>query len=306
MLLLNSCTKSQVNGDVTHKKEDMKFNILTPEEERVIVHKATERPFSGIYDNFYEQGLYACKRCNAPLYHSDNKFHSGCGWPSFDEEISGAVLRIPDVDGIRTEIVCANCGGHLGHVFEGEGFTPKNTRHCVNSVSLKFIPLAEIKNYYDTAVFASGCFWGTEFYFSKAKGVIATQVGFTGGHLEKPSYKQVCQGNTGHAEAVMVIFNPAQTNYEELARLFFETHDPEQVNRQGPDIGHQYRSAVFYKDENQKIIAEKLIKILQEKGYKIATEVNPLSTFWPAEDYHQDYYEKNGGRPYCHHYTKRF
>lgn len=140
----------------------------------------------------------------------------------------------------------------------------------------------------------------------KAKGVVQTTCGYTGGHVENPTYKQVCTGTTGHAEAVEVYYDPTVTNYEAVCKLFFETHDPTQVNRQGPDIGHQYRSGVFYLNEEQREITEKLIGQLKAKGFKVATEVTRASVFYPAEEYHQDYYDHKGSSPYCHFYTKRF
>jgi peptide methionine sulfoxide reductase msrA/msrB len=285
--------------------KNMEYNKLSPEEEKVIVHKGTEAPFTGKFVENKESGTYTCKRCNAPLYKSEDKFDSRCGWPSFDDEIPGAVDRQSDADGMRTEILCAHCGGHLGHVFMGEGFTDKNTRHCVNSISMNFIPTPESREI-ETAYFAAGCFWGVEYYLQQEQGVVSTQVGYMGGHKQEPTYREVCDGSTGHAEAIEVRFDPSKSTFEKLARLFFEIHDPAQVNRQGPDIGDQYRSAIFFTDESQKKSAEKLIGILTEKGYKIATELKPADSFWKAEDYHQDYYLKNGAQPYCHSRQKKF
>ena len=270
----------------------MKLNTLTPEEQAVILHKATERPFSGEYETNFAKGTYVCKQCDAPLYRSEDKFDAHCGWPSFDDEIPGAVKRIPDADGRRTEIVCNNCGAHLGHVFLNEGFTPKNTRFCVNSISLKFIPAKEMKqenNTHETAYFASGCFWGTQYHFMKAAGVISTTVGYMGGHTQKPTYKEVCTGETGHAETTEVVFDNTKTSYENMVKLYFETHDFTQVGGQGPDIGDQYRSVIFYTTEAQKQIAEKYVRILTDKGYKVATILQKAPEFWKAEDYHQEY-----------------
>lgn len=281
------------------------YNKLSPEEQRVIIHKGTEAPFVGQYDKFYSEGTYLCKQCDAPLYKSTDKFNSGCGWPSFDDEIPGAVKRHTDADGSRTEIVCNNCDAHLGHVFMGERFTDKNTRHCVNSISLKFIKNETVVKE-EHAIFASGCFWGVEYQLKKVKGVINTTVGYTGGHVDDPSYKQICTGTTGHAEAVEVIFDPTITDFETICKIYFETHDPEQANGQGPDIGNQYRSEVFVFNEKQKAITEKLISILTEKGLHIVTKISPAVKFWPAEGYHQDYYQKTGKQPYCHAYQQKF
>jgi len=301
---LVSCSQGSKSVE-QQSKGKMEFKKLTPEEENVIVNKGTERPFSGKYENFSEKGTYVCKRCGAPLYRSEDKFDAGCGWPSFDDEIPGAVKKHADADGMRTEILCARCGAHLGHVFNGEGLTPKNIRHCVNSISMDFIPAkAQAKS--DTAIFAGGCFWGMEYFLKKAKGVIGTTVGYTGGHTDNPTYQQVCSGNTGHYEAIEVVFDPSKTSYEEVTKLFFEIHDPTQWNHQGPDWGEQYRSAVFYRNEDQKKITEQLISQLKVKGFTVVTEVKPAKTFWKAEDYHQDYYNHKGSEPYCHGFVNRF
>lgn len=284
-----------------------KFNKLTAEEEAVIVNKATERPFTGKYNDFSEDGTYVCKRCNAPLYRSKDKFKSECGWPSFDDEIQGAVRRIPDPDGLRTEIVCARCGAHLGHVFTGEGFTQKDTRHCVNSISLNFVP-AKVPTTAtrDTAIVAGGCFWGVEYYMQQSPGVISTEVGYIDGRGDNPTYKDVCSHTTGYAEAVRVVFDPRKTTYEKVLKLFFEIHDPTQLDHQGPDYGDQYRSAIFYLNNGQKQTADHLIDLLEGKGFRVVTKVTPASRFWKAEEYHQDYYKKNNHEPYCHAYVKRF
>lgn len=274
---------------------------LTEAEAHVIIAKGTEPPFSGAYWNTTDPGTYLCRRCGTPLYHSQDKFDAGCGWPSFDDAVPGAVRRQPDPDGRRTEILCASCGAHLGHIFEGEHFTPKNTRHCVNSLSLRFVPGLHI----ETAVFAGGCFWGLEDAFRKIPGVHGVISGYTGGHTPDPEYAQVCSGDTGHAEAVLVAFDPIQISYEHLARAFFELHDPTRKDRQGPDTGTQYRSALFYADPAQRAVAENLITALRDKGWNVVTELLPAGPFYPAEASHQRFTERTG-RGGCHPRTPRF
>lgn len=286
----------------------MQLRKLSAEEERVIVHKGTERPFSGKYDKHSEQGTYVCKRCHAPLYRSTSKFDSRCGWPSFDLEIPGAVSRHPDPDGARTEIVCSRCGAHLGHVFLGEGFTALDTRHCVNSISLEFVPQSEEATLAprDTAYFAGGCFWGTQHHFAKVPGVLSTAVGYMGGTTAHPTYPQVSSGRTGHLEANQIVFDPTQVSYTQLLQLFFEIHDFSQTDGQGPDLGPQYLSAIFPLDEIQRKQAQAITAQLRAKGYSVATTLRPAAPFYPAEDYHQLYYQKNGKTPYCHFRRKIF
>ncbi len=283
-----------------------KVNHLTDFEKHVLIEKGTERPFSGKYVHTKEDGTYTCKVCDTPLYRSKDKFDSHCGWPSFDDAIPGAIKEVPDADGRRTEIVCANCGAHMGHVFRGEGLTSKNTRHCVNSVSLNFQKKKAQTSTLKKAYFAGGCFWGVEYYLEKVEGVKEVTSGFMGGHLKNPRYYDVVQKNTGHIETVEVLYDPAKVSYETLAKTFFEIHDPTQTDGQGPDIGSQYLSAVFVSDKEERKTIEKLIKVLENKGLKVATNIIEIGPFYSAEGYHQDYYEKKGTMPYCHRRIKRF
>ena len=295
-----------IMANKTSGQEEKRYNFLNEFETYVIENKGTERAWTGEYTSLKDDGTYLCKKCGQALFRSNDKFDSHCGWPSFDDEIPGAIKRIPDADGMRTEIVCSNCGGHLGHVFEGEGFTSKNLRHCVNSVSVDFVADDLEKGRYETAILAGGCFWGVEYYLQQMDGVQSVVSGYTGGHVKNPSYKEVCTGRTGHAEAVKVVYDPDKVSYEDVVRTFLEIHDPTQVGRQGPDIGELYRSGIFYMNEYQRQIAQKLLNILRDKGYDIATELTRASEFYEAEKYHQDYYFDKGSTPYCHGYVKRF
>ena len=310
VVVFTACSETQ-NQNQAQAQEDKimvtpgQMPPLSDAEKRVIEQKGTDAPFSGKYVNYKEKGTYVCRKCGAALYKSERKFDSNCGWPAFDDEIEGAVNRSIDADGMRTEITCAKCGAHLGHVFTGEGFTDTNTRHCVNSTSLVFKP-DKMPDKLERAIFAGGCFWGLEELFRKLPGVEKITVGYTGGTTENPTYQQVCTGDTGHCEALEIVFDPKKISYEELAKKFFEYHDPTQKDKQGPDVGSQYRSALFYFSDQQKKTAEKLIDKLIANGYDVVTEVSPATKFYPAEDYHQDYLQKNPGGYMCHSPINRF
>jgi peptide methionine sulfoxide reductase msrA/msrB len=271
------------------------YNPLTPEETAVIIHKDTEAPFENEYDELFADGIYICKQCSQPLFSAKSKFNSGCGWPSFDEEYPNSITRVRDADGSRTEIVCSNCKGHLGHVFEGEKLTDKNTRHCVNSLSIKFIP-QKSKTEKEVAYFGGGCFWCTEAVYTRLKGVTKVEPGYSGGHLINPTYEEVSSGNTGHAEVIKIEFNNTEVSFKKLLEIFFETHDATTLNQQGNDYGEQYRSIILYATLDQKDAAEAYIKRL---GPKIVTKVQPFVVFYPAEDYHKNYFERNQNKPYC-------
>lgn len=284
---------------------------LTPEEAQVILRKGTERPFCGTLLDNKKEGFYACRLCGLPLFSSESKFNSGTGWPSFFAPYDAdhvAYIRDESHGMERVEIVCARCDGHLGHVFDDAPQTKTGLRYCLNSASLTFVengtevPPASRPVETETAYFAGGCFWGVEDRFQQVAGVIDAVSGYQGGHVKDPTYKQVCYEDTGHAEAVRVIFDPKVVSYDELLAFFFRVHDATQLNRQGPDVGDQYRSAIFTASEAQASAAKEYIERLQQTPKfakrRIVTQVVSLETageFYPAEDYHQDYHAKHGG-----------
>ena len=282
-----------------------KLQSLTPFCKEVALHKATEAPFSGHFIYPQANGSYLCRRCGLGLWQVQDQFLSHCGWPSFDDRNPHQILEVIDADGMRTEILCRRCESHLGHVFRNEGFTPKNQRDCVNSVMLDFTPINHIQDSMEIIV-AGGCFWGIEYWLMQTPGVLITECGYTGGIDDYPSYTDVCRGMSGHYEAVRVVYDTNKISDEILYQLFFEIHNPYQDNGQGPDIGKQYESAIFCYDDNQKDIAQKLLALLSKNKQTPTTKLLNVTTFWPAELKHQQYYHKNGHLPYCHTPQKRF
>jgi len=286
---------------------------LTPEQYRVLRKSGTERAFTGKYNDFYEEGIYTCAACGTPLFCSDTKYDHGTGWPSFTatfEENNVEYRADYSLLMKRTEVRCSVCGSHLGHVFD-DGPSPTHKHFCINSVALDFTSkdtvststvssigqeyVQEKKTVSEPATFAAGCFWSVEYKFGQLKGVLSTAAGYSGGEVKNPTYKQVCSDETGHAEAVHITYDPAEITFEELLAFFFKIHDPTQLNRQGLDVGSQYRSAIFYHDDTQKKAALKVIEDLNTSGrYKkpITTQVVPYSEFYKAEEYHQKYHEK--------------
>ncbi len=268
---------------------------LSPEQYEILRRKGTERAFTGDYVDTKDPGVYRCAGCGAELFRSEAKFDSGTGWPSFVEpaDLESVVTETDTSYGmVRTEVNCAACGGHLGHVFP-DGPGPDWAALLHQLVLAR--PGADVTTATEKATFAAGCFWGVEVEFRNTPGVTDAQVGYVGGTAERPTYEEVCSGRTGHAEAVEVTFDPGEISYGELVDRFWSLHDPTQVNRQGWDVGTQYRSAIFtHSPEQAEVAAESKARAQTQFSGPIATEIVPATTFWPAEEYHQQYLVKNG------------
>ena len=283
---------------------------LTPEQYTVLRRKGTEPAFCGGYTatKHHGAGTYHCSGCQNPLFTNDTKFESGTGWPSFFQPLPGRVEKESDTSHgmVRDEVHCARCGGHLGHVFD-DGPAPTRLRYCINAVSLQFVPTkaaGEVTAAGPTAkaTFGAGCFWGVEATFREVPGVVDAKVGYEGGALVNPTYEDVCSAETGHAEVVEVVYDPSKVSYERLLTVFWENHDPTTLNRQGPDHGSQYRSAVFAHTPEQRATAEAMkAKLESDKKFRrpIVTEIVAAQTFYVAEEYHQQYLEKKGLKN-CH------
>jgi len=299
---------SRAGYDITPLSEEAKKPLLAKLDEetvRVTQNAGTERPFCGTLLDNKKDGFYACVVCGLPLFASDHKFTSGTGWPSFFSPFAPEHVSTKEdnqFDMKRVEILCAKCDSHLGHVFD-DGPKPTGKRFCLNSTSLQFyeegenVPEQSKPVKMETAYFAGGCFWGIEYYLQLGEGVINVESGYMQGETKDPTYKDICTGTTGHAETAKVMFNPEVISYKTLLIAFFKMHNPTEINRQGPDIGSQYRSGVWTTSKEQQKVATMFVKDLTEQNAfdaPIATQVEPAKIFYIAEDAHQDYIENTG------------
>lgn len=273
---------------------------LTSEQFRITRTHGTERAFCGLFHDNHKTGVYACIGCGLPLFRSDAKFDSGTGWPSFVQPVAKENLgetRDVSFGMVRREVHCVRCDSHLGHVFE-DGPKPTGLRYCINSDALAFHERPRSREARAKALFGAGCFWSVEQAFRQVKGVTATRVGYAGGHTKKATYETVCSHTTGHAEVVEVEYDPAQLAFDQLLEVFWAKHNPFRARRTGPEEGDQYRSAIFFTTPEQEAAARASAARLEQgrPGERVGTEISLAAAFQPAEEYHQRYYEKHGGK----------